>query len=54
MAGGKINPATGRRMRDKVLPPGEGKPRKLAPKRSNGTIVPKGRLRFQQTKKTGR
>lgn len=47
--GSKIDPATGRRRRDKVIA-GRGKTR---PKRWNGAIVRKGRLDFKRGKRTG-
>jgi hypothetical protein len=50
MAGGKIDPATGRRTRDKVI---FGKARDKAPKRSNGKIVRGGRLAHQRSRTTG-
>jgi hypothetical protein len=48
--GSKIDPATGRRRRDKVIS-GRGR---NAPKRWNGAIVPKGRLAFKRDKAKGK
>jgi len=47
--GAKKNPATGRSKRENVQLGRTG-----GPKRSNGKIVPKGRLAFQRDRKTGK
>ena len=53
MSGNRKDPATGRKVRDKVYPAGD--PRRgngLRPERKDGVIVPGGRLAFQRDKVT--
>jgi len=50
MSGNKRNPATGRKMREAVNKPGYKSGG--GPKRSNGSIVPKGRLAWSRSQKT--
>ena len=51
MSGNKRSPATGRKQREAVNKPGWESRR--GPERSNGKIVPKGRLAHARARRTG-